>query len=56
MSRSVTSNPRAGRASRARSVPGRLARTALFAVVSGAATAAGTALVGLVIWWITHCA
>lgn len=31
----------------------RLARLALIAVIRGAATAVGTGLVSLVIWWVT---
>lgn len=32
----------------------RLARTALFALVRGTATAAGGGLIALTTWWITH--
>ena len=32
----------------------RLRNTILFAVVRGAATAAGSGLVGLAFWWISH--
>jgi hypothetical protein len=32
----------------------RLSNAALFALVRGAATATGTALVGLASWWLAH--
>ncbi|WP_269433655.1 hypothetical protein [Nonomuraea sp. SBT364] len=32
----------------------RLSRTALFALVRGLSAAAGSALVGLAIWWLQH--
>ncbi|MFB4292434.1 hypothetical protein ACBI99_32655 [Nonomuraea sp. ATR24] len=32
----------------------RLSRTALFALVRGLAAAAGSALVGLAVWWLQH--
>jgi hypothetical protein len=31
-----------------------LSRAVIFAAARGAATAAGSGLVGLAIWWITH--
>jgi plastocyanin domain-containing protein len=35
-------------------MPRRLARIAVIALVRGTATAAGTALITLATWWITH--
>jgi plastocyanin domain-containing protein len=32
----------------------RLGRIALIAFVRGTATATGTAIIGLITWWITH--
>jgi len=32
----------------------RLVRTAMMSAIRGAATAAGSALVAAIIWWITH--
>ncbi len=39
---------------RERKLTARLVRAATFAAVRGAATATGTGVVTLVIWWITH--
>lgn len=32
----------------------RLGRAVVFAAARGAATAAGSGLVGLAVWWVTH--